>query len=87
MELKFVTCVLDYTQFLVQADTAGEALRLAHEANTSPQALYDKDEMGPIDIHTDYEVEDVTWDFLANIFLHRNDLWFYTDRVIAFSGA
>lgn len=84
MNLKMVTFIIDNTQFLVDADTAKEAIEFAIEANREIGEMDDDPEC--IDKVDNYEVEDIDFESLRWIFRFRgDDYMFSTANAICFN--
>lgn len=81
MNLKLVTWDGDLTQFLVDANTNLEAIKKAVEANLK---LGDCDDEIEADIHdlTTYEVEDVDFNLLGEIFRRTDWIGNYENAII-----
>lgn len=84
MNLKLVTWDGDLTQFLVDANTNLEAIKKAIEANLKLGELGDCDDEIEDDIHdlTTYEVEDVDFSLLGEIFRTTDWVGNYKDVII-----
>lgn len=83
MFLWLITFKIDNTQFLVEANSVIEAIKIANTHNSKLDEVDDYD--FSCNFYKDYEIDRVNFNLLTEI-IQRNDVWDVTAKSIAFVG-